>query len=42
MIERSRKKKLGCEFVRNNPDERNFNIFSAINKIQRHIKQSTK
>ena len=31
-------KELGCEFIRINPDEENFNIFKAINEIQRHIK----
>ena len=29
-------------FIRINPDEENFNIFRAINKIHRHIKKSTK
>ena len=29
-------------FIRINPDEKNFNIFKEINKIQRHIKKSTK
>ena len=35
-------KELGCEFIRIDPDEENFNIFNAINKIHRHIKKSTK
>ena len=35
-------KELGCVFIRINPDEENFNIFRAINKIHRHIKKSTK
>ena len=35
-------KELGCEFIRINPDEENFNIFKAINEINRHIKKSTK
>ena len=29
-------------FIRINPDEENFNIFKAIDKIHRHIKKSTK
>ena len=29
-------------FIRINPDEEKFNIFTAINKIHRHIKKSTK
>ena len=33
---------LGCEFIRINPDEENFNIFKAIIEINRHIKKSTK
>ena len=43
-IERKKtiKKELGCEFIRINPDEQNFNIFKAINKIHRHIKRSSK
>ena len=35
-------KELGCMFIRINPDEENFNIFRAMNKIHRHIKKSTK
>ena len=35
-------KELNYEFIRINPDEENFNIFKAINKIYRHIKKSTK
>ena len=35
-------KELGCEFIRINPDEENFNIFKTINEIHRHIKESTK
>ena len=35
-------KKLGCEFIRINSDEKDFNIFKAINEIHRHIKKSTK
>ena len=40
--ERVIEKQLGCVFIRVNPDEGNFNIFSAINQIHRHIKKSTK
>ena len=36
------KRKLGCEFIRINPDEENFNIFKVINEIHRHIKELTK
>ena len=35
-------KNLGCEFIRINPDKKNFNIFKVINEINRHIKKSTK
>ena len=35
-------KKLNCVFVRNNPDEKNFNIFKEIKEIHRHIKKSCK
>ena len=35
-------KKLSCEFIRINSDEKDFNILKAINKIHRHIKKSTK
>ena len=43
-IERQKalEKELGCVFIRINPDEENFNIFKEINKINRHIKKSTK
>ena len=40
--QRAIEKELGCVFIRINPDEENFNIFRAINKIHRHIKKSTK
>ena len=33
------KEKLGCKFIRINPDEENFNIFKAMNEIHRHIKE---
>ena len=36
------KKELGCDFIRINPDEENFNIFKAIHEINRHNKKSTK
>ena len=35
-------KELGCVFIRINSDEKKFNIFEEINKIQRHIKKSPK
>ena len=35
-------KELGCVFITINNDEKNFNIFKAINEIHRHIKKSTK
>ena len=35
-------KKLGCSFLRINPDEENFNIFKAITELYRHIKKLTK
>ena len=31
--QRAMEKELGCVFVRINPDEENFNIFTAINEI---------
>ena len=31
-------KKLGCKFIRVNPDEQNFYIFKAVNEIHRRIK----
>ena len=42
-IERQRalERELNCVFIRINPDERNFNILREINKIHRHINQST-
>ena len=36
------KEQLGCVFIRINPNEENFNIFNAINKIHRHIKKLPK
>ena len=43
-IERQKalERELDCVFVRINPDEKDFSIFKEINKIQRHIKKSTK
>ena len=35
-------KRLGCKFIRINPDEDYFNINKANNEIFRHIKESTK
>ena len=40
--QRALEKQLGSVFIRINPNEENFNIFRAINKIHRHIKKSTK
>ena len=40
--QRAIEKQLRSVFIRINPDEENFNIFRAINKIHRHIKKSTK
>ena len=33
---------LNYVFIKINPDEKDFNIFTEINKIHRHIKKSTK
>ena len=33
---------LGCKFIRINPDEKDFNVFKSINKINRHIEKSFK
>ena len=43
-IERQKvlEKELDCMFIRINPNEKNLNIFKEINKIQRHVKKSTK
>ena len=35
-------KEFGCKFIRIDPDEEDFNIFTAINEIHRHFKKSTK
>ena len=35
-------KELGCEFIRSNPDEKDFNISKVKNEIFRHIKESIK
>ena len=40
--QRAIEKELSCMFIRISPDEENFNIFRAMNKIHRHIKKSTK
>ena len=34
-------RELDCIFIRINPDAKDFNIFKEINKIHRHINQST-
>ena len=36
------KQELGCKLIRIDPGKEEFDIFRAINKIFRHIKQSTK
>ena len=43
-IERQKalEKKLSSQFIRINPDEKDFNIFHAKNEIIRHIKESIK
>ena len=43
-IKRSKalEKKVGCEFVRINPDEKDFNFFKTMNEIHIQIKKSTK
>ena len=33
--------KLGCEYIRIDPDKEGFDIFKAINEIFRYIKQSS-
>ena len=40
-IQRAKEKELGCEFIRINSDEKEFNSFKDINEIHRHIKNST-
>ena len=35
-------KELNCEFIRINPDEKDFNIFKTLNEIHREIKKFTK
>ena len=35
-------KEIGCEFIRINPDEEDFNIFNAISEIHRYIKNQLK
>ena len=35
-------KELSCEFIRINPDEKDFNIFKTKNEIFRHTKESIK
>ena len=34
--------KLSSKFIRNDPDEKDFDFFGTINEIFRHIKQSSK
>ena len=40
-IQKAIEKELGYVFVIINPDQQNFNIFKAMNEIDRHIKKST-
>ena len=40
--QRAVERKLGCVFIRINPDEKNLNIFRVINKIHRHFKNQPK
>ena len=35
-------RELNCVFIRINPDEKDFNIFKEVNKINRRIQKSTK
>lgn len=35
------KENLGCKFIQINPDEHNFNMFKATNRIYRHVKKSS-
>ena len=39
--QRALERELGCVFIRINPDAADFNIFREINKIHRHIKNSS-
>ena len=43
-IERQKvlEKELDCMFIRINPNEKKLNMFKVINKIERHVKKSTK
>ena len=43
-IERQKalERELNCVFIRINPDEEDFNILKAIDKIYRHVKKSSK
>ena len=36
------KKDLGCEFIRINPDRKDFSINKKLNRIHRHIIESTR
>ena len=40
-IQKALEKELSCEFIRINPDEKDFNIFKTINEINRKIKKLT-
>ena len=41
-IQKALEKELVCEFIRINPDEKDFNISKAKNKVFRHIKNQLK
>ena len=40
--QKATQQELGCKFMRLEPGKEEFHIFRAINKIFRHIKQSSK
>ena len=42
ILTKALERELSCKFIRIDPDEEDFNIFKAINKIHRHIQTSTK
>ena len=40
--EKAIKDHLDCEFIRINPDEKDFDMYVEVSKIHNHIKQSSK
>ena len=40
--QKQQNKKLGCWFIRIDPDKENFDIARVVNETFRHIKQSNK